>query len=157
MPSLGAWHLAWVCCSQGRGVAVFLLFWLSRVKRLADFLAVPLGQALRGIPGVPRAAAHDLHPGAVAREQSRAEPGGGDLPPLVILGATPRAVRPFVLSGIETCRGLSRPGVDSFISKTSENVFCTTPFRRQLLGRACFKNHLQVIFLDTPVGCTSVN
>lgn len=76
-------HLASPCGPQRSGVVVSPTFG-PREIRVSSFLAALLGRALGRMLGVP---------GAVARGQSRSEPGGGDLPPLVILWATPRCPR----------------------------------------------------------------
>lgn len=88
----GGWHLASPCGPQERGVAVFLLLGPGEM-RVVVFLAAPLGRALRRMLGVPRTTAHV--PGVVASGLSRAELGGGDLAPLVILWATPPLPSPL--------------------------------------------------------------
>lgn len=105
------WHLAFPCGPRGRG-SRFTSFLALEREGSRFVLQLPCARALRLMSGVRRARAHV--PGAVSRGRSRAEPGGDDLAPLVILWATPPLPAPLFSRVLELVGNLSHPQVDSF-------------------------------------------
>ena len=95
------------------GERVEVYFFLAPEREGSRFvLQLPWARAFRLMLGVRRARAHV--PGAVSRGRFRAEPGGDDLAPLVILWATPPLPAPLFSRVLELVGNLSHPQVDSF-------------------------------------------
>lgn len=105
------WHLAFPCGPRGRG-SRFTSFLAPEREGSRFVLQLPWARAFRLMLGVRRARAHV--PGAVSRGRFRAEPGGDDLAPLVILWATPPLPAPLFSRVLELVGNLSHPQVDSF-------------------------------------------